>query len=264
MKKSLFQGLVVVALFFSTWFVLNQIDWMSIFKVEEITEKTKEKLGELFVEIIKDTEKENKNQYGLNSLDTIVNRICTRNDIDRNNVVVHVIEKDEVNAFALPNGHIVIYSGLILESDNQEELCGVICHEIAHIECNHVMEKLIKEIGLSTIISMTTGNGSIEIFHEAAKVLSSTAFDRKQEKEADIKAVEYLMNAKIDPEPFANFLYKLDDAENETLEYFSWINSHPDSQERAKYVMDYVEGSTIVYEQILTANTWSMLNAILE
>ena len=64
----------------------------------------------------------------------------------------------EVNAFALPNGHLVIYSGLILNSDNQEQFSGVICHEIAHIRLKHVIKKLIKELGFSVIISMTTGS----------------------------------------------------------------------------------------------------------
>ena len=101
---------------------------------------------------------------------------------DREIIKVHVLNKDEINAFALPNGHLIIYSGLINNSGNQEELTGVICHEIAHIELNHVMKKLIKEIGLSVLISMTTGKGGSEIIKETAKMLSSSAFDRKLEK----------------------------------------------------------------------------------
>jgi Zn-dependent protease with chaperone function len=67
----------------------------------------------------------------------------------RNQIPLHfnVVRSSEVNAFALPNGHLIVYSGLISNSENQEEFCGVISHEIAHIILNHVMKKLVKEIG---------------------------------------------------------------------------------------------------------------------
>ena len=209
MEKTIIQGVITVAIFFATWFILAQIDWVKILKVQKVTNQTEEKLGELFWETFRKAEKENKNPFIVNSIDSIVTKICSENEIDRELIKVHILDKDEINAFALPNGHLIIYSGLILNSDNQEELSGVICHETAHIQLNHVMKKLIKEIGLSVLISTTSGNGGPEVTKEAAKILSSSAFDRTLEKEADLKAVDYLINAKINPEPFANFLYKL-------------------------------------------------------
>jgi len=122
-----------------------------------------------------------------------------RNNIEKTQIIIHVLNNKEVNAFVLPNGHLVLYSGLIVAAENQEELSGVICHELAHIELNHVVKKLIKEVGLSVLISMTTGGGT-DIIKETAKMLSTTAFDRSMEKKADIKAVEYLVKANINPE----------------------------------------------------------------
>ena len=259
MKKIVIQGLMIVLLFFSTWFVLAQVDWMNVFKVRQLTDKTEESLGELFWEIFKKTEKENLNPFVVNSIDSIVNKICSENGIDKNSIKVHVLQKDEINAFALPNGHLIVYSDLILTSDSQEELCGVICHELAHIQLNHVMKKLVKEVGLSVLISMTTGNGGTEIMKETAKLLSSSAFDRSLEKDADIKAVEYLINARINPEPFANFLYKLSGKENESKKYLSWISTHPDSKERAKYIIEYSSDKTAKYEPVLAIETWEKL-----
>ena len=167
-----------------------------------------------------------------------------------------MLNKDEINAFALPNWHLIIYSGLIHNSDNQEEFTGVISHEIAHIELNHVMKKLVKEIGLSVLISMTTGNGGAEIIKETAKMLSSSAFDRNLEKEADIKAVDYLTTAKVNTEPFANFLYKLSDKEHEAPKYLTWISTHPDSRERAAYIVEYNKDKLTDYKPILSNETW--------
>jgi predicted Zn-dependent protease len=264
MKKPIIQGLITMLLFFGTWYVLTQIDWMKIFKVQQVTDKTEQKLGELFWEVFKKSEKEVKNTLVVNSVGSIVTQVCKTNKIDRSKLKIHILDKEDVNAFALPNGHLIIYSGLILNSDNQEELIGVVCHEIAHIELNHVMKKLVKEIGLSVLISITTGNSGAEVIRETAKMLSSSAFDRSLEKEADIKAVDYLVNANINPEPFADFLYKLSDTEHEAIKYLTWISTHPDSKDRAEYIIEYSKGKEKEYKSILSNETWAKLKAELK
>lgn len=264
MKKTIIQGAISILLFFGTWFALTKINWVTVFKVQKVTDKTEEKLGDLFWEIFQQAEKENKNPSVVNAIDTIITQICKANKIDKEFIKVHIVNKDEINAFALPNGHLVVYSGLIINSDNQEELSGVICHEIAHINLNHVMKKLVKEIGLSVLISMTTGNGGSEIVKETAKMLSSSAFDRSLEKEADIKAVDYLIKAKINPEPFADFLFKLSDKENEANEYLTWISTHPDSKDRAEYIIEYSKDKKSKYTGVMTTETWNKLKEKLD
>jgi len=263
MKNIITQGLILVALFFSTWLVINQVDWMKLFSVETVTAKTEEKLGELFWDIFEKSETENKNPFVISSIDSIVDKICSANGIDKKSIKIHIFENDEINAFALPAGHLLIYSGLILESDNPEELSGVIGHEIAHIQLNHVMKKLVKEVGLSVLISMASGNGGGEILKETAKLLSSTAFDRSLEKEADIKAVDYLIKAKINPEPFADFLYKLAADEHKSMKYLTWINTHPDTRERAEYIVEYSGNKLTEPEPALSEETWEKLKEAL-
>ena len=258
MKKTIIQGLILVVLFFSTWFALKQIDWLKVFQVQKFSDKTEKKLGDLIWESINKSEKENKNPFVVNTIDSIVNKICNANKIDRKSIKVHIINKDEINAFAIPNGHLVVYSGLILNSDNPEELTGVICHEIAHIELNHVMKKLVKELGLSVIISMASGNGG-EMIKQTAKTLSSSAFDRSMEKEADIKAVDYMLNAEINPEPLANFLYKISAKENDATKYLSWLSTHPDSKARAEYIIEYSKDKKENYKAVITESTWVKL-----
>ena len=193
MKKVVFQGLLTVTLFFAIFFVLNQIDWMSMLKVEHVSQTVDKKLGELYWEFFRESEEEIENITITSALDSILTEICNSNYIDKNKIKLHILENNEVNAFALPDGHIVIYSGLILASESEAEFCGVLCHEIAHIELDHVMKKLVKEVGLSALLSMTTGNNGAEMLNETAKMLSSYAFDRKLEREADIEAVNFLI-----------------------------------------------------------------------
>jgi beta-barrel assembly-enhancing protease len=264
MKKVIIQGVITIVVFFGAWFALSQIDWVRIFKVQKITNRTEEKLGDLFWEIFQKSEKENQNPLLLSSLDSMVTKICSANKIERKQIKVHILDRDEINAFALPNGHLIVYTGLILESDNPEELSGVICHELAHIQLNHVMKKLVKEVGISVLVSMTTGNSGSQIIKEAAKLLSSSAFDRSLEKDADIKAVDFLVRANINPEPFANFLYRISDKKNETTNYLTWISTHPEPKERAEYIVGYSIDKEIAWEPVLYMETWKQLKEILQ
>lgn len=259
MNKVAYQGLALVLLFALLLFASNQVDWMKLFKVEKATEKTEEKIGELIWENIQFSEVEITLDSITNAVDSIVTRICRNNKIDRSELKLHVLHSPEINAFALPDGHIIVYSGLIEASENQEQLAGVLAHEIAHIQLNHIMKKLVKEVGLSVLVSMAAGSGGGEIITQSVQILSSTAFDRNLEEEADLKAVDYLAKANIDPEPFANFLYNLSLEEPEMMKYFSWISTHPDSEERAETIVTYSQNLKVKNRPVLSDEAWLAL-----
>lgn len=237
MKKIFFELIVSVVLLLGTWMILSQVDWMKLFNIEQTTQHTEEKVGDLFWDLLKKSETEITTASAVSVVDSMVTFICEKNTIDRSQIKVHLLRKDEINAFALPNHHLVVYSGLINACENQQELYGVLCHEIAHMEKNHVMNKLVKEIGLSVLISMSTGNSNSEVIRNALKHLSSSAYDRKLETEADLTAVEYLIKAGIDPQPFANFLYRLADETKGLPKQIYWISTHPESKARAEEII---------------------------
>jgi beta-barrel assembly-enhancing protease len=259
MNKVILRGVLGVLLFFLLWFLLTQINWVSHFQVKRVTDKTEEKLGELIWEIFDQSEEQSKNEFIINSVDSLVDVICATNQIERESIKVHIVEKNDINAIALPDGHLIIYKGLISYAANQEELCGVICHEIGHIELDHVMNKLVREFGLAMLISTTSGNAGSEITRKAARVLSSTAFDRGLEKEADIKAVDLLSQAGINPRPYADLLYRLSSDEPEVIKYMTWISTHPDSRQRAEYIINYASKKPANYRQILSDETWKQI-----
>ncbi|MFT4835044.1 MAG: putative Zn-dependent protease, partial [Flavobacteriaceae bacterium] len=203
--------------------------------------------------------REIKDKEAINLVDSVLLRICTANNIDRSNLKLHLLDKDEINAFALPGGHLVIFSGLITACENSDELAGVIAHEVAHITENHVAKKLAKEIGFGVVTSIAGGTAGAEIIKEAARVLSSSAFDRAIEKDADIKAVDYLVEAKIATKPFADFLYKRSLDDDDLMNYISWISTHPNPEERAQYILEY--GSTKSFDPTpsLSESAWAQL-----
>jgi predicted Zn-dependent protease len=121
------------------------------------------------------------------------------------------------------------------------------------------MKKLIQEIGLSALISLTLGNAGSEVISEIIHLLSSSAYDRSIEKEADLKAVDYMIKAKINPENLANFLYKLAENENNINTYLTWLSTHPESKERSKYIIEYAKNKSKNFENIVSIYSWETL-----
>jgi beta-barrel assembly-enhancing protease len=256
-EKTLFQGLITVAAIAALWFGLSQIDFMRLFNVDEKTNDMEQKLGDMFWESIRRTEDVVKNDTVTKPIDKIVTRICKENGINRDKLKVYVIEKDEMNAFAMPGNYLIIYSGLISECDNESQLAGVIGHEIAHLEKRHVMKKMVKEFGLSVLMSMAGGNAG-RMTSEAVHALSSSAYDRRLESEADYTAVDYMIGADIDPTPFADLMYKMG-TDGDLPDAVYWVSTHPESEARAEAIVDYIKGKKYSKKPILTDAEWQSL-----
>ena len=259
MIKLQFQFIAIIVLFFASWFLLNKIDWISNLKIEQTSKKTEEKLGDLLWKIIKSTGGEKDSSIVTASVDTMLSRICKSNDIDRSQIKLHIVNKAEINALILPDNHLVIYTGLIAECENEAELCGVMAHEIAHMQKKHVMKKLVKELGLTVLISVSTGHGGGEMTKRILKQLSSSAYDRNLETEADLTGVDYLINAHIDPEPFANLLFRLSEKLPNLPDELNWLNTHPESESRTKSIILSLKNKNIVKETILKGASWELL-----
>jgi predicted Zn-dependent protease len=254
-KKTFLQALIVLSGFFVIWFGFSQIDFMKLFKVKERTTNMEHKLGDMIWSQVENTEEIITNDTLVKGLDKLINPICKANDIERDSLKIHIVKKDEINAFALPNNHLVVYTGLIEDCKRQEALQGVLGHEIAHIENNHVMKKLSKEIGYSVLLSAAGGTKGGQMAREILKTLSSSAYDRKLEKDADITSVKYLLKADIDPKPMADFMYQMaqDSGVNKAM---YWIADHPESEERAKYILDYIKGKKIKSKPTISEKDW--------
>jgi predicted Zn-dependent protease len=257
MKKIISHFAILLLFFGGSFLLLNTIDWMGLFQVKKMTEKSEKKLGELCWDLFKSNHEEIKDKKKLACVDSLLNAICLPNNINRKKISVHLLDSDEVNAFALPGNHLVICTGLIPESSSPEALCGVLGHELAHIENGHVTKKLIKEIGLSTLLAATAGEGG-ELIKSVVKTITSTAYDRSLEKEADIQSADYLLKAQIDPLPFANFLANMD-KKNDSYKLKDWISTHPNSKERGDYIKLYTKGKIKSHKTVIAAESWDYL-----
>jgi predicted Zn-dependent protease len=262
--KVIAQFVSIAVLFFATWFTLGKVDWMHVLRIEERTNTTEKQLSDFVWKTYSQSETEIKATSANQSLKKLVFHLCRNNNIDTGKIKLHLLEKGDINAFTLPDGHIVVYTGLINSCDNESELMGVLGHEMAHMEKNHVMKKMVKEVGLSALVAISSGKGGGEAAQKIAKLISSSAYDRNLEKEADITAVDYLVNAGVDPAPLANFMYRLSDEGRNTPHQLAWISTHPDSKERANYIIEYAKGKHVHAKQVTSADEWDRFKKAVE
>lgn len=95
---------------------------------------------------------------------------------------IHVLNEPVVNAFALPGGHIFVYTGLIDMTNNEDELIGVLGHEIAHIDLKHAVARHQYPRDI-----------------EFLRTLIVAAYDQQQELEADAYGLELMKRTGYDP-----------------------------------------------------------------
>jgi predicted Zn-dependent protease len=236
---------------------------VDIFHVKEVAKETERKLGELVLESIKEKHDELESDTVNKVLNNIKERLCKANDIKDSSVTLHIIIDDDVNAFALPDRHLAINTGLIRYCTSAEELAGVMAHEISHMEHNHVMKKLMKEVGLAMIITAAGGESGGDIARRIVRLLSSTAFDREQEREADASAVHLMAKADIDPEYFANFLFRLSKEKDDIPKSFELLSTHPNSQDRSGDVLKLRKQETYHIRPIITEAIWKNVKKVM-
>lgn len=254
-NKFLTELALAIAIFFTSWFLLSQISFVEHWGLNEKVSELEKKLGNFYSRILIDDRKNIDNDSILVPIERIKIRICEANDVKPQTIKLHVQHNSTVNAFALPDNHLVLLSGLIEDAQTPEELAGVMAHEIAHMQHKHVMKKLQKEIGLTVLYSMAGGNGSTE----GMRLLSSSAYDREFEHQADISATKYLIKAQIDPEGLANFLYRLSIEEDELTKNLVWISTHPDSEKRSKEIIEAKEGEVFEQKELMSQDEWDNL-----
>jgi beta-barrel assembly-enhancing protease len=149
-------------------------------------------------------------------------------DRSRYSYQFHVAEDDSINAFAVPGGFIVVHTGLIAATRSAEELAGVLAHEIQHVEMRHSLTALIKDLGLTGLWLLVSGDtGGLT---SAAFELTSLKFSRDAETQADETGFGALVAAGIDPRGMPQFLGVLSEREGAAPAPF--LSTHPAGAER--------------------------------
>jgi beta-barrel assembly-enhancing protease len=161
-------------------------------------------------------------------------------------VEIKVIDSNEVNAFALPGGHLYINRGVLETADNEAELAGVIAHETGHVAARHGVEQASKAslINYGSIpLIFLGGIGGFAIRQAAglAVPLGFLKFSRGMEGEADRLGAQYMWSAGYDPHAMVTFFEKLQAKEKKKPGTMSKLfSTHPMTSDRIKEVSNLV------------------------
>ncbi|GAB7080442.1 beta-barrel assembly-enhancing protease [Megalodesulfovibrio paquesii] len=164
-----------------------------------------------------------------------------------------VINSNALNAFAAPAGYIFVYSGLLLNMENESEVAGVLGHELAHVSQRHIAKR-IEAAGATSLLALLgmlagaflggkEGYGML-VGTSALQQTAMLAYSRDNEQEADEVGLNYLINAGYAPEGLHKAF--------ETLQKNQWLgstggtiptylSSHPGLSDRIGYVSQNIQ-----------------------
>ncbi len=151
------------------------------------------------------------------------------------NFDVHVIDADIQNAYALPGGYIVVYTGLIEDTERPEQLAGVLAHEISHVTQRHGMSRILEAAGVAIMVDLVLGivEGMIAFGAEIFSASAVNAYSRDAETDADVEGLKLMVDAGIDPSGMVEFFQIMEQEEDELTEMIPlWMRSHPEHEER--------------------------------
>jgi Zn-dependent protease with chaperone function len=167
-------------------------------------------------------------------LQKIVDRLAPHAAVEGFTFVVYVVESPQLNAFALPGGTIVVYTGLIEAAERPEQIAGVLGHEMAHVTLRHGLERIGKITGLSLAVKVLLGDvqGVIMAGTELFQLATISSYSRIQENAADHEGVRMLYEAGVDPTGLAQFFETLHEEHGNVPGIIAWLDSHPQDKER--------------------------------
>ena len=173
------------------------------------------------------------------ALAALASQIVAQADSTGRRYDFHLVDSDDANAFAIPGGHVYVNRGLIARADELSELMGVLGHEIAHVTERHGLEQAEKAQRTNLLVSLfylITGRdpGMLDqILIQGGGAAVFAKYGRDAEREADARAVGWLVAAGYHPEGMATFFEELlREQQHSPGAVEQWFSTHPTSEER--------------------------------
>lgn len=192
-------------------------------------------------------------------LEAMAQPLLTAAGLERENLQFYVVGNTDINAFATPQRHVFMHSGLILEADTPDQVRGVLAHEIAHIDANHFVGRVQDFgraqmtglagalIGIGTAIATGSSDAALAgaLFGQGAGFSSILAHSRTDEREADQRGTDILHQAGYSAEGMVSFFKVINN--HQLLAYRrqpGYLQTHPLSQERISNLSRKVESES--------------------
>lgn len=147
----------------------------------------------------------------------------------------HVLEDEDLNAFALPGGKIFINSGALTKTHSEAELAGLVAHEIGHAVLSHGFQMATSSNLLGSLASFIP----IPDLANIAAGLAITGYSRQMERQADVLGTQLLASSGYAADGLHNLMVILQ-RETGDRSGFRWFATHPAPDERVAYLQQLV------------------------
>jgi len=149
--------------------------------------------------------------------------------------IIKIIDEEDLNAISLPGGYIYIFKGLMDKIQTDDQLAGVIAHEVGHITAKHAMKRLQGSYGALVLQVLAVGSGNRDAAGAVNLTLATimSGYSQQDEFEADRLAVKYAKKAGYDPYDMMFVLELLrEEMLNSPRRPIAMFRSHPHLNER--------------------------------
>ncbi|MBC7861878.1 MAG: M48 family metallopeptidase [Bacteroidia bacterium] len=160
----------------------------------------------------------------------------------------NLIESKEINAWCMPGGKIVVYTGILPVTKDETGLATVLAHEIAHAIARHGNERMSQQLavqlgGVALNVALSKKEAETRQIFDQAYGIGSTLgvllpFSRKHETEADKLGLIFMAMAGYDPNGAINFWNRMKLLSKDAPPPF--LSTHPSDEQRIKDIQNYI------------------------
>ena len=172
---------------------------------------------------------------------------------------VTLVDNPQINAFCLPGGKIVVYTGILPVARTEAGLATVMGHEMAHATLRHGSERLLQQKATQTLLTgvqTSLGDMSYEQQRAIMGAIGAGAqygvllpFSREHESEADKIGLFYLARAGYDPRESVEFWQRMSEATAGSGQPLEFMSTHPSDATRITQLKDLLPQAQAEYEQ---------------
>ena len=150
---------------------------------------------------------------------------------------IRIIKNDTtLNAFCAPGGYIYFYTALIKYLESEDQLAGVMGHEMAHADLRHSTDALTRQYGLSVLFDIIFGRDKGQLVRVAAQI-KLLQYSRENESQSDMYSVTWLYPSAYNAKGAAGFFQKLID-QGQSGGAPQWLSTHPNPDNRVQAITE--------------------------
>ncbi|MGN6420117.1 MAG: M48 family metallopeptidase [Pseudobacter sp.] len=158
-------------------------------------------------------------------------------------IQITVVKSPEVNAFAVPGGHIVVYDAILDNMKTPEELAALLGHEASHISQRHTLFNISSSLARQMFISLIIGNesGITSVLVSNAANLKELSYSRELETDADNQGMKLMYENKVDTEGMVRLMDLLNQATEGHGQAVNFLSTHPVFEKRVANVKEQLK-----------------------